>query len=331
MRENYTNALYIIGNGFDLHHGMQTSYYNFAKYLKKHDMQLYDMLESFVHYPQSEDDLWSKFEENLANLDVEAILEDNREFLPDIASDEFRDRDLHAFPDVMGNILKNLTTDLFEIFKEFINKVDRPKSAGELKLNMDHEALYLTFNYTDTLETLYGIKPLNILHIHNSAFSDYDELILGHGIDPNKFKEEKETPPDDIDGEELEQWYQQHDDWDYSYDTGKENLLQFFAQTYKPTKIIIENNEYFFKQIADFETIYVLGHSISDVDLLYFEKIVESIHTDIKWIVSYYDYKEKEQLFNRLISIGVKAENISMIELTDIQINTFQLDIEFPR
>lgn len=33
-------TLYIIGNGFDLFHGVKSSYYKFREYLKRHDKAL---------------------------------------------------------------------------------------------------------------------------------------------------------------------------------------------------------------------------------------------------------------------------------------------------
>ena len=38
---------------------------------------------------------------------------------------------------------------------------------------------FLTFNYTDTLECVYGIDAEKVLHFHGRAASG-DELIVGH-------------------------------------------------------------------------------------------------------------------------------------------------------
>ena len=37
------NVLYIIGNGFDLHHGVASSYASFCKWLEKHDFELFNL------------------------------------------------------------------------------------------------------------------------------------------------------------------------------------------------------------------------------------------------------------------------------------------------
>ena len=42
------NKLYIIGNGFDLHHNLKTSYANFCLYVRENDKELYEFLEGYV-------------------------------------------------------------------------------------------------------------------------------------------------------------------------------------------------------------------------------------------------------------------------------------------
>ena len=150
-----TEKLYIIGNGFDLHHGLKTSYYHFANYLKSKDSELYSILESYISYPNSDKDLWSRFEENLSNLDTDEILSEHSDTLLNYTSDDFRDGDRYIFPDTMDNYYQKLTDGLFEIFQNFIQDVEFPSIASELKLEID--ANFLTFNYTNTLEQLYNV------------------------------------------------------------------------------------------------------------------------------------------------------------------------------
>ena len=327
MAYKKNDILYIIGNGFDRHHNLKTSYYHFSIYLKEKNINLYNLLEDYIAYPNTDDDCWYRFEENLASFDIDSLVEENKDYLPDIASDDFRDRDLYVFPDVMSEKLKNLTTDLLEIFEQFILEVETPKSANDNLVELNKEALFFNFNYTPTLEHLYGVNNSNILYIHNKAGSE--EIILGHGIDPKNFKEEKEVMPDGLTDEEKEQWYEkQNDNWDYSFDTGREEIYKYFAESYKPTLNIIESNYSFFSSLGNVKSIYVFGHSLSIVDLPYFQKIVESISKETKWIVSFYDFDEKESHLNTLISIGVNESNIEFIELSEIQLNSNQLKLK---
>lgn len=54
---------YIIGNGFDLSHGMSTKYSDFYKYLKKHDQKNIGGFEYF--YDCEQENLWGNFEDNM--------------------------------------------------------------------------------------------------------------------------------------------------------------------------------------------------------------------------------------------------------------------------
>ena len=51
-----TKKLFIIGNGFDLHHGIASKYSEFATYLKDEDRTVFDIAEEYV---VPEKDLWS--------------------------------------------------------------------------------------------------------------------------------------------------------------------------------------------------------------------------------------------------------------------------------
>jgi hypothetical protein len=321
--------LYIIGNGFDLHHNLATSYYDFSKFLKNNNSELFYTLESYIYYPTSDKDLWSKFEENLANLDVNEILSDSTDALPNYTSEEFRDRDIHTFPFIMEEQYQKLTSGLFNEFKEFILNVVYPASVNDYKVNIEKDSTFLTFNYTDTLERLYNVKKNNIVYIHNSAY-DYDnEIILGHAINPSHFEEKKEIPPDGLNEDELQLWYEENDSYDYSYNTGKETLMKYFKDTFKTTLDIIEKHKNFFESLNKIEEIYILGHSISLVDLAYFQFIVKSVNSATKWLVSYYNFNEKDQHLATLKKIGIKENKITFFELADMKYSNNQITIDF--
>ena len=60
---------YIIGNGFDLYHGLTTSYADFCQYVKENDKALYEFLERYVYFESDKDGLWNNFEQNLGTFD----------------------------------------------------------------------------------------------------------------------------------------------------------------------------------------------------------------------------------------------------------------------
>lgn len=320
---NFMETLYIIGNGFDLYHGLDTKYQSFGMFLQDKHTELYDFLIEFYGLPYLDPDdedsyydpLWADFENALAGLDFEYILDENSDYLPNIASDDFRDRDLHSFQQVMEDIVDNLTAKMYEVFKEFILNVKFPNDVNGIQLKIASDALFLNFNYTDTLERFYKVNDSRILYIHNKATSD-DTLVLGHGTDPSEFKSKEEIQPDGLSDEEIYEWQQQMaDNYDYSYNSGKEELLTYFSKSYKSTEEILQNNQTFFSNLKSIKNIIVLGHSISNIDQPYFRKILQSIeNVNIVWSASYHGNKQPIK------------DNMNAFGLSDNQINLFTMD-----
>lgn len=65
------SVLYIIGNGFDLFHGVKSSYGSFRKWLQTHDYDTYQTYETVCDY----DALWSDFETGMAYVSRDFFLE----------------------------------------------------------------------------------------------------------------------------------------------------------------------------------------------------------------------------------------------------------------
>lgn len=65
------SVLYIIGNGFDLFHGIKSSYGSFRKWLQTHDYDTYQTYETVCDY----DALWSDFETGMAYVSRDFFLE----------------------------------------------------------------------------------------------------------------------------------------------------------------------------------------------------------------------------------------------------------------
>ena len=74
--------LFIIGNGFDKGHGLNTSYWDFRTYLKNmYPEFLYAFESHYYIYPANYEEaqknlLWNELEKNLANIDEDVIIDD---------------------------------------------------------------------------------------------------------------------------------------------------------------------------------------------------------------------------------------------------------------
>lgn len=317
------DTLYIIGNGFDLFHGLNTSYKSFGFYLKEKHSEIYNYLIEYYGLPYLEDPElkyyeWNYFETALANLNYESVLDDNSDYLPNPASDDFSDGDWHALEQVMEGIVNDLTVNLFNEFKNFILNVEFPIKDNNELLNLDKNSKFLSFNYTDTLEKYYGISSNNILYIHNKALSN-DVLILGHRTNPESFVKVEEKMPDNLTFEEQHDWNEKmSNSYDFSYERGLDTILSYFSKSFKYTEDLINKNNNFFNDLKSIKKVVILGQSVSNVDQPYFKKVIDSIEDkNIKWTCSYFG--KKQPIYENLKSIGLNDEQINFITLDEIR------------
>jgi hypothetical protein len=310
-----TNTLYIIGNGFDLYHGLNTRYQSFALFLKSKYQELYDLLLQYYCLPDLDehdeaslrDPLWADFENALADLDFQSILHDKADYLANPANDDFRDRDWHAYQFEMEMIVEKLTLDLYNAFKAFILAVEFPCSVDNKLLELKRHSVFLNFNYTHTLEHFYFIKSKRILHIHGNAKIPGEILTLGHGREPSNFKKEEVVKePEGLSEEEREMWRDEmFGSYDYSYESGRSELMSYFDASFKNTGEIIEEHKPF-----------------SEVDQPYFKKVIQSISDkEITWTVSFYSDHEHDSHLTKLVDIGLKKSQINLVRMETLKLS----------
>lgn len=316
------DKLYIIGNGFDLHHRLPTSYRNFCDFLKINNISIYDELNRSISYPSSDEDLWHRFEENLSFIDMEYLVDKICEYIPSPSSDEYYS-DLAACERVAKTIVYNLTEGLRNEFSNFIRSASSFKVDPCLLLNVNLNAIYISFNYTKTLEKYYGIKNNNILYIHGT-FDDRESIVLGHAVDPETFVQVQEhiSPPQNLTPEEYEQWAEEMSNQHVPFlDEAKDELSSYYRRSFKNSEEVIESNSNFFAGLGSVRDIFVLGHSMSDVDIKYFEAIKDRTPLDCHWSVSFYGDSQKAHLEDILSGLGITPENFNLIELRKLNIN----------
>jgi hypothetical protein len=326
MTGKQPTTLYIIGNGFDLHHKLDTWYSTFGLFLRDEHSNIYDYFLKYFGFPDlNEDDpeslkdpLWSQFEANLATLNIDEVLDEHAEYSANPASEDFSDGDWDTIAFYVSQIRDDLTIKMLDLFKEFILKVEYPDESGLNILNIDRNAIFFNFNYSKSLEHYYKIPQSQILYIHNRAESN-DKLILGHGMDPKSFDREEAKPPAGLSEEDLERWTDvQEDAFDYSLERGRDELIQYFSKSFKATSQLIQKNQSFFNSLKPIKKVYCLGHSLADVDKEYFEEILRKISNKVVWIVSYHNPNEKEVRRNRLNELGIKNRQIVLVRMNEL-------------
>ncbi|WP_375162339.1 AbiH family protein [Vibrio harveyi] len=80
----------------------------------------------------------------------------------------------------------------------------------------------------------------------------------------------------------------------------------------------MENHSHFFTSLDSIDNVFVLGHSLSEVDLPYFQQVYANLPEHCKWYISFRgetEYLEKQETIQ---NVGVPKRLVSMIELCDI-------------
>ncbi|MBO9101291.1 MULTISPECIES: bacteriophage abortive infection AbiH family protein [unclassified Rhizobium] len=285
-------TLYIIGNGFDLHHGIPSSYRAFGEYLRRSDAKAYDVVEKYFAMDAQ---FWAEFEDRLASFDSDSLIEDASNFLVGYGAEDWSDAYHHDYQYEIQQAVEAVSTTLRLRFAEWIRQLPvpwTPEFSGQ-RVPMDPSAVFLNFNYTPSLQRLYAVPDINVLHIHGSAADPTETLVLGHGwepvpnLDPYRFEQD----PEGADMRVVE---------------GQGIVDDYFRDTFKPTAKVIVKNAAFFAGLSDVDRIVVMGHSVSEVDHPYFEEVIANIDVNlVRWKVSYYG--DLDGLRKRMEALGVPA------------------------
>ncbi len=165
-------TLYIIGNGFDLYHGLPTGYIDFYEFGK----ELLDEIEEFYLLEISSANPWSDFENTLGKFDWKEFRDS--QYNPDPTDKDFEIKEAYGALDEQQARADGYVEDIKEYYQRWVEEIDI--QSVERVLTLEENSYFITFNYTSTLQKIYGIKDENILHIHGSVDKP-DDLIFGHG------------------------------------------------------------------------------------------------------------------------------------------------------
>ena len=303
--------LYVIGNGFDLHHGINSSYRNFKEWLQENYSSIYYEIDEA--YNSCDDEWWSDFENNLASIDaVEYSYNLANEYSPDLTSDRCDDMWNSAAIEV-ENRLSSLYNNLRECFHEWITQLKEPQNHKRIRIEY-RDSLFLTFNYTKTLETMYEIDPSNNLHIHGCIDDDNEDFILGHGrtkVDISRMNPPVLAPPKNCFGEDEEtneMGEQFHEE------LAREAAIEAVASQQKPVNSIIKTHKRFFNRLKNIQYVHIYGFSFSKIDIPYLDTIVKSIDTKkTEWEISDHNGNSKDKIL-----AYVSKKNITKYKIIDL-------------
>lgn len=208
------NKLIIIGNGFDLAHGLKTSYSNFLEYLFKKSKTTKKSILKFNRslkdreYGRSDID-FSFFIGNIRDMFVKQIVSTDNSFLKilylDLSLQDWVDIEKRYYSQLINTVPKNiekLNNEFQQIKDELENYlkeevpifIDKPGSSIESRKFIDlfengnsGKICFLNFNYTytldfyiDMLQDTFGIES-EVINIHGRLSDKNNPIIFGYG------------------------------------------------------------------------------------------------------------------------------------------------------
>ncbi|MFC7367158.1 AbiH family protein [Vreelandella zhaodongensis] len=286
--------LWVIGNGFDLRHQLPTRYSDFYQFAKT----MLDELKSYYAIELEEGGPWCNFENSLGNFIWNDFYDAHNHI--DIAADDFRPSFVYGLEDELNEQADEIVEGIKDSFREWVEGINVSGAVSQLAVPED--ALFTSFNYTSTLEVVYGIAADRVLHLHGRA-ELFDDLIFGHG---DTIEEEPEL---DENGDSNRTMFS---------DAEGAAKYPFYALK-KPVSEVLEKNKIFFDSLEHITEITVVGHSLNRVDLPYFQKLAVSA-LNAHWKVCCFGEEEKIHHVERLVECGVPRDRIRICSYEDLQI-----------
>ncbi|MCD7862092.1 MAG: bacteriophage abortive infection AbiH family protein [Lachnospiraceae bacterium] len=320
------SKLFIIGNGFDLAHKLDTRYKDFKKFMYENaygkpfdeDRQeeiepqmpalpegkiftkkgtiynfagamrlLYWMINKVAC--ENNDIEWNEFEALLQKLDYAGVL---------LECEKTEDR--------AASRLRDVFETLEHVFFEWISEVDISKDILKKpyleRVMNQKEVLVLSFNYTETVEKVYGVCAKNVCHIHGKREENYEKR-LTRGL--SSFGEDNSRlivgyAPADFKPEEKFNANIKNSDL-YG------RLVFLYSLLQKDVGIVMSENESFYDGLrtSNIHKVYSYGYSYPEEDKVQIQEVCKALKEgnqkpeSIVWYLHQYDEENKNFKFEK--------------------------------
>lgn len=295
----------IVGNGLDLNLGLKTSFFDFKKYLeeqtakssKDQDNRIWMHVMYMILSDHNVNEFWSDFEANLAQVDVARVSYFFKE------QEESWDYDWDEIESVFSDIIEYIQRS----FQQWILSCEQDVESIREQAVFNSNSCFINFNYTNTLEHIYQVFRKNIFYIHGNVVEG-DKLVWGH----NQYQRWDSN----IDGISIERFFPPakfEKIFNESYLKSTDKQCEMHISELQ--KWLRHRSEFRFRKIKE---IYILGHSLGEVDKLYFQYFAKKLKSKCFWKISYYEGEKRESLEQK--SRLAEECGIERYQLCDINI-----------
>lgn len=288
------SKLIIIGNGFDLAHNIPTSYNDFRKYLIDNYPSAYRNRDRIIDIDKINDKKLIAVElmmyalehtngENWANFESSLSIINFQDKFPRHEHREDPDEDNSTAAEYLKYIMnlilifKNCVELWGTLLSEWISEIEKIidnhgyDPIDSISRLLDGDTKILTFNYTKTLQKLYGKS--GVKHIHNRVGQ---KLIFGHSTINPSYQEDCYNP------------------------LMSSFLDDILKMLYKDTEKQLSKYKHVFQNIStDVEEVYSYGFSYGHSDVVYIKKIINRISEKAIWYFTKFDYMKNKEFLRK--------------------------------
>lgn len=312
--------LCICGNGFDLHHGLHTSYKDYKEFLRRKYSDIISEYEEFVGVYDNGRIAWSSIEDAL-KIDYLKMLCRYAD-LPSVADEVYyrsHDNDVlfyhgNDLEDAFRGLTNFITNFTGRYLYEWLSSIDTKSATPDLSLSPND--LYINFNYLDTLQALYHIPETNVFHIHGSLkrlrgikmataeckkdclamFTpevgkkealDIWRLSVGPSFQNMYIRQELQFGAvinKEKEINRISKWYNSDEAYADYVDPSIRVIEEFIEKSTKKLSSNYRRLTQFAWTHSDIDTIMVMGHTLLGADFPYYKEILVPFFKDKLWV-----------------------------------------------
>lgn len=318
IRPTDDNILCILGNGFDLMHNVRSSYYAFRDSIGKNNS-----LRTTLEFYLTPDDIWADFENSLAQLNVRAIagswlVEEWLEMF-DAFDEDASVASFYMAAEQAADPMRAIGEDLPRRFRRWVDSLTVGTADRPLK-ELFRNSKVLCFNYTEFVETMYGVPSENVCYIHGSRRRrkghPAEKLILGHlsgaSDDAYDFDDGHRRGPKNPFKHKM-------------VELAQENALRIISEwdeeLTKDGRKIINEHQDFFDGLDGVTAVVTIGHSFAPVDQDHFAAVTTALPDPgaVRWYFGCHGLHDLERLEQMLIKIGLDRSSVYVCPTDNIR------------